>query len=944
MVSTVESPSHWGSVRENARSSWTVGEPVAQRVIAGRYELQQLLSRGWMGEVWAARDVVMERSVAIKLLQAHLGTTEGEELFFREARTAGALSHPGIVTVHDLGRDGDGTLYLVMENVPGRNLGVVLQDGLPPVADALAWTAQTADALHAAHTARILHRDLKPANLMLTPAGNVKILDFGIARYISTTDSRVVGTVAYMPPERLLGKADDARGDLYSLGCVLYELLTGRTPFGGLDSPALMHAHINTPPAPPSSHRPGLSPHLDALLAELLAKEPGDRPASAADVRDRLSPPPTSNARSSWTVGEPVAERVIAGRYELQQLLGRGGMGEVWAARDVVMERSVAIKLLQAHLGTTEGEKLFSREAHTAGALSHPGIVTVHDLGRDGDGTLYLVMENVPGRNLGAVLQDGLPPVADALAWTAQAADALHAAHTVRIVHRDLKPANLMLTPAGNVKILDFGIARYVSTLTLASRVVGTVAYMPPERLLGKAGDACGDLYSLGCVLYELLTGRTPFGGLDSPALMYAHVHTPPAPPSSHRPGLSPHLDALLAELLAKEPGDRPASAADVRDRLSPPPTSPPPGPPPTLRAEPSHQLVGTATGGLRPSSARPAMAKPFPRLWTHTTGGRVYSSPAVVDDTVYISSNDTKVYALDAATGTPRWTHTTDRTWWDLLNVARAYSSPAVVDGTVYIGSDKKVYALDAATGTPCWTFTTGGVYSSPAVVDGTVYIGSLDKKVYALDAATGTPRWTHTTGSFIHSSPAVVDGTVYIGSFDTKVYALDAATGTPRWTYATGGGVQSSPAIVDGTVYIGGDTKVYALDAATGTPRWTYATDAYSGINSLPAVVDGTVYIGSDTKVYALDAATGTPRWTYATGGGVQSSPAIVDGTVYIGSCDKNVYALDAASGIPRWVHTTGGAVLSSPAVVDGTVYIGSDDKKVYALDAVTGRASAS
>lgn len=105
---------------------------MAQGVIAGRYELQQLLGRGGMGEGWAAHDGVMQRSVAVKLLQPHLGTAEGEELFFREARTAGALSHPGIVTVHDLGRDGDGTLYLVMENVPGRNLGIVLQDGLPP--------------------------------------------------------------------------------------------------------------------------------------------------------------------------------------------------------------------------------------------------------------------------------------------------------------------------------------------------------------------------------------------------------------------------------------------------------------------------------------------------------------------------------------------------------------------------------------------------------------------------------------------------------------------------------------------------------------------------------------------------------------------------------------------------------------------------------------------
>ncbi|MCC9710336.1 PQQ-binding-like beta-propeller repeat protein [Streptomyces sp. MNU76] len=189
---------------------------------------------------------------------------------------------------------------------------------------------------------------------------------------------------------------------------------------------------------------------------------------------------------------------------------------------------------------------------------------------------------------------------------------------------------------------------------------------------------------------------------------------------------------STLAELLAKDPGDRPASAADVRDRLSPPAASSPPGPPPALLAEPSHRLVGAATGGLRPPPARPAMAKPFHQLWTYTTSDKVYSSPAVVDGTVYIGSLDKKVYALDAATGTPRWTHTTG-----------------------------------------------GVVLSSPAVVDGTVYIGSLDKKVYALDAATGTPRWTHTTGGVVLSSPAVVDGIVCIGSLDKKVYALDAATG---------------------------------------------------------------------------------------------------------------------------------------------------------------------
>ena len=457
-------------------------------------------------------------------------------------------------------------------------------------------------------------------------------------------------------------------------------------------------------------------------------------------------------------------------------------MGEVWVAHDCVMDRAVAVKLLQDHLGTVEGEELFFREARTAGALSHPGIVTVHDLGRDGDGTLYLVMEHVPGRDLAVVLRDGPPLVGDVLAWTAQAADALHAAHNARILHRDLKPANLMLTPAGSVKILDFGIARYASTRTTASRLIGTIAYMPPERLRGKVGDARGDLYSLGCVLYELLTGHTPFGHLNDPALMYAHVHTPPAPPSSHRPDLPPHLDALLAELLAKNPDQRPPSAAAVRDRLSRLAAPPLPGAPPTAPTAPDHrETAPTVASGLRPPPGRRTAPTPIHRPWKYTTDSSVQSSPVVVDGLVYVGSWDGKVSALDAATGTPRWTHTTD---------GAVDSVPAVADDVVYVGSwDRKVYALDAATGTARWMYT-GDIASrsSPAVADGLVYVGCLDRKVYALDVATGTSRWTHapegpywggSTGSMVHVSSSVVGGLVYVGSCDGTVYALDAATG---------------------------------------------------------------------------------------------------------------------------------------------------------------------
>ncbi|NBE56686.1 serine/threonine-protein kinase, partial [Streptomyces boluensis] len=261
--------------------------------------------------------------------------------------------------------------------------------------------------------------------------------------------------------------------------------------------------------------------------------------------------------------------RVLAGRYELGELLGRGGMGEVWAAWDSVVRRQVAVKLLKRGGGSADEERRLLREAHTAGGLNHPGVVTVHDLGQDEDGTPYLVMELLAGHDLSRVLrQDGPPTVERAVDLAAATAAALAVAHDAGIVHRDLKPGNLMLTPDGTVKILDFGLARFATTATTASQAIGTPAYMPPERLLGRPGDARGDLYALGCVLHELLTGDSPFGNLEPAAAMFAHVHTEPNPPSTKRVDVPAALDALVLDLLAKSPDDRPATAHEVHERL----------------------------------------------------------------------------------------------------------------------------------------------------------------------------------------------------------------------------------------------------------------------------------------------------------------------------------------------------------------------------------------
>ncbi|MEV6212960.1 serine/threonine-protein kinase [Kitasatospora sp. NPDC051914] len=262
------------------------------------------------------------------------------------------------------------------------------------------------------------------------------------------------------------------------------------------------------------------------------------------------------------------AGRVLAGRYELREQLGRGGMGVVWTGWDTVIHRTVAVKTVDL-LDEADSAETFLREARTAGSLSHTGIVTVHDIGTDGDGTVFLVMELIAGRNLSQVLRsDGIPELAVAVDWAAQIAEALACAHDGKVVHRDLKPANVMLTGAGRLKLLDFGIARAVSATTQASRMIGTPAYMAPERLQGKAGGTRADLYALGCLLYELLTGRAPFPHGDFAAMMLAHLMQEAPAPSSLCAGIPGELDRLVADLLHKDPRRRPETAHDVRDRL----------------------------------------------------------------------------------------------------------------------------------------------------------------------------------------------------------------------------------------------------------------------------------------------------------------------------------------------------------------------------------------
>ncbi|MFJ7267033.1 protein kinase [Streptomyces sp. NPDC099050] len=290
------------------------------------------------------------------------------------------------------------------------------------------------------------------------------------------------------------------------------------------------------------------------------------------------------------TQGPYAGGSLAGGRYQLRDLLGEGGMASVYLAYDSALDRQVAIKTLHSELGREQSfRERFRREAQAVAKLSHTNIVSVFDTGEgvvsfanpavaDGAVMPYIVMEYVEGQPLGSVLdgdirQYGAMPADKALKVTADVLAALESSHEMGLVHRDIKPGNVMMTRRGVVKVMDFGIARAmqsgVTSMTQTGMVVGTPQYLSPEQALGRAVDARSDLYSVGIMLFELLTGRVPFVADSALGMAYAHVQEEPVAPSSINRSVTPAMDALVARALKKNPNERFPTAAAMLDEVA---------------------------------------------------------------------------------------------------------------------------------------------------------------------------------------------------------------------------------------------------------------------------------------------------------------------------------------------------------------------------------------
>ncbi|MFH9610850.1 protein kinase [Streptomyces sp. NPDC017448] len=353
---------------------------------------------------------------------------------------------------------------------------------------------------------------------------------------------------------------------------------------------------------------------------------------------------------------------LIQSRYRLIELIGRGGMGEVWRALDESLGRQVAVKCLKPvgpqhdRAFTRVLRERFRREARVAASLQHRGVTVVHDFGED-EGVPYLVMELLDGQNLSQLLEENEQhplPVEHVVDIAEQVADALGYTHRQGIVHRDLKPANIMRLTDGTVKICDFGIARLGHDIGMSSRLtttglaMGTPHYMSPEQISGKEVDHRSDLYSLGCVLYEIATGAPPFDQEDAWAVLVGHRDTPPEPLRTHRAELPGFFDRVVLDLLAKAPDERPTDAGDLRRRivlgrtgeqpaLGPGPlTRPGAGLPPAPRAKAlpawtrSMTAGRPATGSTPPAADRPDPAAGLTGQWTAATATAPHTGSSV--------------------------------------------------------------------------------------------------------------------------------------------------------------------------------------------------------------------------------------------------------------------------------------------------------------------------
>ncbi len=576
----------------------------------GPYRVLKILGAGGMGVVFQGHDPVLLRTVAIKaMLPSVAAKPANRERFLREARTAAAIENDHIVPIYQVGEE-RGIAYLVMRLLQGETLEARMRRERPlPLAEALRIAREIAEGLAAAHERGLIHRDIKPANVWLeAPRGRVKILDFGLARPAAedsglTQAGVIMGTPAYMSPEQARGKPVDHRGDLFSLGCVLYQMTTGCLPFQGTDTLSRLLSLAADEPRPIRDLNAAVPAELAALATQLLAKNPNHRFPTARGVVEaieiveagqgfatRPAASPSGNVLDlgDASVGfedenadtlpaqeEAEADAVAAdwvdeladgalAHYQIEALLGQGFHGAIFQARDLNDGRAVALKVLEPEFPRTVAEvQHFIRAMQPLLPLRHPNLVGLVGAGKTGP-YCWMALELVQAESVTRRIER-LRTGRQKWDWRRGLRMAIHVARALefasdrRLSHRNITPENLLWDR-------DAKVAR-LSDLMLREALKGSalqreraeekrraeLPYLSPEEVEGSGGDDISDLYSLGTVVYALLTGRPPFLGESEGATVDLILGGQPVKPRKHQRAIPADFEWVVLTMLARD-------------------------------------------------------------------------------------------------------------------------------------------------------------------------------------------------------------------------------------------------------------------------------------------------------------------------------------------------------------------------------------------------------
>ena len=550
------------------------------QVLDGRYEILAPLAEGGMGAVYRARRLLLGDEVAIKVVLPGGSGPGALERFLRESRACAQLRHPHIVSIFDYQADDPARPFLVMELLSGPSLRDELAArGRIPPAEVARLLRPIAAALGLAHARGIVHRDLKPANIVaheFAPGERVyKIVDFGVANVRQPADEtrltgahEFIGTVSYASPEQLAGGAVDARSDVYSLGVVLFELLTGRVPFEADDAMGVVAAHLSKPAPLPRDVDPALPPWTDVLVGRALAKAPGERWPDMASLVAALPP-----AAEDGDAAGRQENGGLHGTYEVGERLGPGRLGSV-VHRGVhrALGHPVAIRIVRGRSARDAAVRArFLREARAL-QIAHPSIVQVRDYGEEGD-LVYVVTDYIEGGSLREFLRrTGRLPWERLASLAAQLFDAAHVVHRrggllcgltpdiVRVT-ADEDGERLMISSGGIWEAQDL-----LGTLTEGTlRGLGVddeeLRYVAPELLTGRPADIRSDVFTIGVLLYEMSTGALPFDAGSLPALLGLMLAGRVADPRTLGSDLPEAAGAAILTALAPAPEGRFASA-----------------------------------------------------------------------------------------------------------------------------------------------------------------------------------------------------------------------------------------------------------------------------------------------------------------------------------------------------------------------------------------------